>query len=41
MNEERADRWSALKNWYAVGKEQTMIENLRWDGVTCYNMQLK
>ena len=25
----------------AVGKEQTMIENLRWDGVTYYNMQLK
>ena len=41
VNEERADRRSALKNWYAVGKEQTMIENLRWDGVTCYNMQLK
>lgn len=27
VNEERAERWSALKNWYAVGKENT--PNLR------------
>lgn len=33
--------WSPINIWYAVGKEQVMIENLRWDGVTIYNMQLK